>query len=100
MKHVKAVVVLFIFLFYLKSNAQNLEYGNVSKEELLEKVHPIDSTAAAAIIFKKAKTYFVYERGNGFYIWHCNQGLIPIFIKISFKISLVSKRSHYYFSIF
>tara|TARA_R110000868_G_scaffold117054_2_gene311030 strand:- start:4834 stop:6822 length:1989 start_codon:yes stop_codon:yes gene_type:complete len=70
MKHVKAVVVLFIFLFYLKSNAQNLEYGNVSKEELLEKVHPIDSTAAAAIIFKKAKTYFVYERGNGFYLYH------------------------------
>jgi hypothetical protein len=70
MKYCKVGIVLVVFLLFSKSSAQNLEYGKVTKEELQEKVHPLDSTAAAAIIFKKARTYFVYERGNGFYLYH------------------------------
>jgi hypothetical protein len=61
--------VLFFFICF-KTSAQNFEYGKVSVQELQEKVHPLDSTAAAAIIFKKARTYFVYESGNGFYLYH------------------------------
>jgi hypothetical protein len=69
--HLKKLLLLALFVFlFSKTNAQNLEYGKVSKEELQEKVHPLDSTAAAAIVFKKARTYFVYERGNGFYLYH------------------------------
>ncbi|WP_369765744.1 hypothetical protein [Flavobacterium sp. WC2429] len=70
MKYCKVGIVLVVFLLFSKSSAQNLEYGKVTKEELQEKVHPLDSTAAAAIIFKRARTYFVYERGNGFYLYH------------------------------
>lgn len=85
MKYFKAVVVLFAFLFFLKSNAQNLEYGKVSKEELQEKAHPLDSTAAAAIIFKKAKSYFVYETGKGFYVYHDYELRIKVYKKEGMK---------------
>ncbi|WP_367773377.1 DUF3858 domain-containing protein [Flavobacterium sp. WC2421] len=70
MKYCKVGIVLVVFLLFSKSSAQNLEYGKVTNQELQVKVHPLDSTAAAAIIFKKARTYFVYERGNGFYLYH------------------------------
>lgn len=64
---------MFIFLFIFpvsKSVAKNFEYGNVSKEELLEKAHPLDSTAVAAIIFKKGRTFYTYRRNNGFILNH------------------------------
>jgi hypothetical protein len=48
----------------LNTNAQNFELGKVSVE-LNEKVHPKDTAAAAAIIYK-SKTYFVYETAKGF----------------------------------
>lgn len=46
--------------------AQNIELGNVRKEELIEKRHPTDTSAIAAILFKKAKTTFKYSDKKGF----------------------------------
>ncbi len=46
--------------------AQKLEFGKVSKQELAEKSHPFDPEAAAAILFKKARTYFYYTENKGF----------------------------------
>lgn len=61
---------LIVLLFILsKSNfllAQNLDYGKVSKQELLEKKHPSDSSAVAAILSKKAITLFFYTERDGF----------------------------------
>lgn len=62
---------LFLFLFigfFSKINAQNFELGKVSIEELQEKEDPIDSTAAAVILFNKAQTFFTYDVNNGFSI--------------------------------
>lgn len=70
MRLIRVGIVLFFLLFVVKVGAQNFELDMVSKEDLQQKSHALDSTAAAAIIFKKAKTYFVYERGNGFYLYH------------------------------
>jgi hypothetical protein len=70
MKIKLSILCLFGIICFATVNAQNFEYDNVTKEELQQKVHTLDSTAVAAIIFKKAKTYFVYERGNGFYLYH------------------------------
>lgn len=58
-----------IFLFFFLNNlaySQKLEYGKVSKDELLEKSHPKDKDAPAAVLFKKAKTYFYYTENKGF----------------------------------
>ncbi len=55
--------ILFVFNF---SFAQKYELGKVTAEELQEKRHPIDSTASAAILFKKVKTIFDYNAKDGF----------------------------------
>jgi hypothetical protein len=69
-KIIKAIIALFLFLSVAKSNAQNFELGKVSTKELLEKFHAEDSTAEAAILFKKARTFFSYNTTSGFTVNH------------------------------
>lgn len=59
-------VVLFLLFCNTVINAQNLDFGKVSKQELAEKKHPTDTSAVAAILFKKAKTSFFYTEKDGF----------------------------------
>lgn len=70
MKIIKATITLFLFFFITKSNSQNFELGKVSTKELLEKFHPEDTTANAAILTKKARTFFSYNLKNGFTVNH------------------------------
>lgn len=81
MKNVRVGIVVLFFLFSLQSSGQNFDYGKVSKEELLEKVHPLDSTTAAAMLFKKVRTYFVYNLKNGFTVNHEYSYRIKIYKK-------------------
>jgi transglutaminase-like putative cysteine protease len=49
----------FLFcLFFLHVSAQKMELGKVSIAELEQKVHPTDTAAVAAVLFKKGKTEF------------------------------------------
>jgi hypothetical protein len=57
---------LFLFLFFSNANAQEFKLGKVSLAELEQKVHPKDTAAVAAILFKKGETKFVYDQGYGF----------------------------------
>jgi transglutaminase-like putative cysteine protease len=53
--------LFFLVCFLLAAapvRAQEYLYGKVSLSELQEKQHPLDSTAPAAILYKKGKTYF------------------------------------------
>ncbi|MCF6133323.1 DUF3857 domain-containing protein [Flavobacterium wongokense] len=63
----KSNLLLFLLICCL-SNAvgQKLILGKVTKAELLEKQHKTDTSAAAAIIFKKARTEFTYTEQKGF----------------------------------
>ena len=54
----KLFALLFVAIFYSKANAQVFELGKVSITELEEKMHPIDSTASAAILFKRGLDFF------------------------------------------
>ena len=81
----KSLAIAFLFLFYSNVKAQNFELGIVSKAELEEKFHPTDTSAVAAILYKKAKTYFVYRRDEGFVIHHSYQIRIKIYKKEGFK---------------
>lgn len=60
------LLFLIISLFFNEGFAQNLELGKVTKKELEERVHSIDTAAPAAFIFKKARTFFTYNEKNGF----------------------------------
>src|SRR5690606_31341740 len=55
-----------LFLTYSSLFSQNFKYGRVSKEEIEEKQHPIDSEAHAAILYKEIKTTFNYSQDLGF----------------------------------
>lgn len=46
-------------------NAQIYELGKVSKEELEEKIHPIESDAVAAVLYEKGSTKLEYSDSDG-----------------------------------
>ncbi|MCK0156054.1 DUF3857 domain-containing protein [Cellulophaga sp. F20128] len=48
--------------------AQEFDYGKVSKLELEEKTHPIDSSASAAFLFKQRTTFFQFSDSEGFQV--------------------------------
>jgi transglutaminase-like putative cysteine protease len=58
MKCTKFFLLFIFFVYGTKSIAQNFELGKVTIAELQEKRHPKDSTANAAILFKKGSVYF------------------------------------------
>ena len=63
MKKSLAVILL---LFFCVSNAQDFKFGKVSKSELQEQSHPIDSSANAAILYKKEHITFQFVQSKGF----------------------------------
>ena len=60
------LLTFFLFFLLLYTNAQKLELGKVSIAELQEKTHPKDSSATAAILFKKGEVRFEYTQEHGF----------------------------------
>ncbi|MBA4320292.1 MAG: hypothetical protein C0412_17995, partial [Flavobacterium sp.] len=65
---IKLFIVFLVAISFSNANAQKFELGKVSIAELEEKKHPIDTTAVAAILFNKARTFFRYDPKNGFSI--------------------------------
>jgi hypothetical protein len=60
---------LFLFLLLSNANAQEFKLGKVSIAELEQKVHPKDTVAVAAILFKKGKVTFDYSQSDGFVMY-------------------------------
>lgn len=65
----KIVTLLFVLSFAINGKAQDFQLGKVTIEELQEKRHPKDTSAVAAVLFKKAKTSFGYKE-TGFFAIH------------------------------
>lgn len=76
-------LLIYIAFFWstITIQAQNYELGKVTIAELNEKVHPKDSSATAAILFKKGRTYFGYNKDVGFYANHVCEVKIKIYKK-------------------
>jgi transglutaminase-like putative cysteine protease len=64
----KHLIFLLFGLFYSTTNAQEFKLGKVSIAELEQKVHPKDTAAVAAILFKKGDTRFEYSQSDGFIV--------------------------------
>ena len=63
----KKIITLFAVLLVPQiTTAQNYKFGEVSKQELQEKIYPLDSSASATYLFKYRKTYFEYQSEKGF----------------------------------
>lgn len=61
----KKVIILAFFFLSLNNYSQEIEFGKVSKKELEEKFHPKDSTANAAYLYRKRKTYYEFNETEG-----------------------------------
>jgi len=59
----KQFLLLLLLVLTQFLDAQEFKLGKVTKEELQEKVHPTDTSAAAAILHKRGKTYFIISDG-------------------------------------
>lgn len=65
MKTKNLTLFLFIVLLFSNANAQEFKLGKVSMAELEQKVHPKDTAAVAAILFKKGDVNFEYSQIDG-----------------------------------
>ena len=63
-----AFTILLTFSLFTTLLAQDYDFGDVSKEELLEKEHPIYKDADAAILYRSYNTYFTYTTNEGFLV--------------------------------
>ncbi|WP_411895811.1 DUF3857 domain-containing protein [Winogradskyella sp. A2] len=72
------LIPVFIFLTINYSNSQDFDFGKVSKAELQEKFHPIDSSASAAILFRNEEISFSFSENLGF----IQQRMIHMRIKV------------------
>lgn len=92
---IRSLLICFVFFYNLiEIQAQNSELGKVTVSELQEKVHPIDSSAPAAILFKKGKTIFTYNEKNGFSATHTYEFKIKIYKKEGLR--WADQKVHYY----
>ena len=78
---IKLFAIFLFVVFFLNANAQEFKLGKVSIKELEEKACPKDTTASAAILFNKAKTFFKYDNKFGFSIVTENSFRIKIYKK-------------------
>ncbi|NJM79974.1 MAG: DUF3857 domain-containing protein [Flavobacterium sp.] len=74
-------IILFTTLFTVNVFSQKYELGEVTIDELKEKVHPIDSSAVAAVLFKKGETRFNLD----------TEGNWTILTEIKYKIKIYKK---------
>ena len=66
MKFNQLTIVLFVVFSFSKITAQEFKLGKVSVAELQEKVHPKDTSAAAAILYRKGVSRLEYDMNEGF----------------------------------
>lgn len=90
---IKSHRFLIIFLFVITSfvNAQDYKFGKVSKEELSEKIHDIDSSAAAAVLYRSRKIRFEYQQGTGFKVYTSVHERVKIYNSAGFDYATISE---------
>lgn len=81
MKFKSWAVVAFLIFISTKISAQNYELGKVTIAELQEKACPQDTSAPAAILFKKGSTFFTFTKDIGFSANHVYEFKIKIYKK-------------------
>ncbi|WP_417939395.1 DUF3857 domain-containing protein [Flavobacterium sp. RS13.1] len=81
MKFIKFYSFLFVLFFLSNTTAQEFKLGKVSVAELEQKIHPKDSSAAAAILYKKGTATIEYNEREGFVLITHIEARIKIYKK-------------------
>ncbi len=84
MKNITKIIFAIVFSMSLSTWAQEVKFGKISKEELLEKFNPEDSAAVATYLYKYRKTSFQYNKLSGFQLITEVQERIKIYTKDGF----------------
>ena len=61
----KQLFIVFACIVSFQFSAQEIKFGKISKEELQEKKHPLDSLAEAAYLYKNKEVFMEYDLNNG-----------------------------------
>ena len=78
-------LILFILcLCIFQVNGQNYKFGKVSKEEVLQKEHPVHKDANAAVLYRKQKVYYDLNEHEGFNLFTEVHERIKIYNKEGF----------------
>lgn len=85
MKIIKLLTLFAILLFSPKIISQEFKLGKVTVAELEQKVHPKDSSAVAAILYKRGKTRIDYDQNTGFVTYMDVETRIKIYKKEGYK---------------
>ncbi|MEH6764782.1 MAG: transglutaminase [Aequorivita antarctica] len=79
------ITAIAVLCFLNISVAQNYKFGKVSQEELLQKEHPTNPTADAAVLYRETKTEFQYTQDAGWYMVTDYFERIKIYTKEGFE---------------
>ncbi|WP_394750771.1 DUF3857 domain-containing protein [Spongiimicrobium salis] len=71
--------------------AQNYKFGKVSKAELEEKMYAKDSSASAAVLYRKVKVAYNYIRNTGFQITTTVHERVKFYTKEGFDYATVTE---------
>lgn len=85
MKIIKLLSLSWILLVAPKAVSQEFKLGKVSIAELEQKVHPKDSSAAAAILYKKGLSRMEFDQNEGFMIVTDVEARIKIYKKEGYE---------------
>ncbi|WP_299255757.1 transglutaminase [uncultured Aquimarina sp.] len=66
MKKIHKTIGIVFMVLTIHMSAQEYKFGKVSKEELLEKAYPLDSSANAAVLYENKKVSVAYSTDKGF----------------------------------
>ena len=80
----KFAALLLGLCFSVSVCAQDYDFGKVSKEELEEKINPLDSSANATYLYKYRRTFFEYTQEVGFEVVTEVQERIKIYTQEGF----------------
>ena len=61
----KHLFIVFVCIVSFQFSAQEIKFGKITKEELQEKKHPLDSLAEAAYLYKSKEVFIEYTSSNG-----------------------------------
>lgn len=59
------LTLLCVFFLTFHTHAQEVKFGKVSKEELIEKAHPLEPDAKAAVLYKEQNVRYDYQENTG-----------------------------------
>lgn len=91
MKNQTLTLLLLFFLTVGFLKAQNYTFGKVSDEEVLEKIHPLDSSAVAAVLYRLVNIRYEYSQSSGFSTITEVHERIKIYKKEGFNYATVSE---------